>query len=87
MTFSSPQLAGLPLDVCSAAGGVGCGEPAAHAWCRLQGMERAVDIGPYQPSPATAHLAAGETCAGDACATPAHIIRTLPGALRQLPEA
>ncbi|PSC76939.1 regulator of chromosome condensation RCC1 [Micractinium conductrix] len=84
VTFSSPQLAGLPLDVCSAAGGVGCGEPAAHAWCRLQGMERAVDIGPYQPSPATAHLAAGETCAGDTCATPAHIIRTLP-AFDELP--
>ena len=51
--FDAPQFNQLPLDRCTEFASAPwastqlCGEPAATAWCRLQGFRRAVAIGPY----------------------------------------
>lgn len=42
MTFQEPMLGDLRLDVCLEWGS-NCGEPAATAWCKTQGMTRATE--------------------------------------------
>ncbi|PSC73419.1 cysteine isoform A [Micractinium conductrix] len=50
VTFTSPRHAGLPVDHCRA-WSISCNEAAATAYCRLQGLSDAVDIGGNEPSP------------------------------------
>ena len=50
-TSPQPSYTALPLDRCTQFVGSpwseadSCGEPAASAWCRLQGLRRAAEIG------------------------------------------
>lgn len=46
-TFDEPQLDGRRLDLCLVWGGE-CGKPAADAWCREQGFDRARE---WEPAP------------------------------------
>ncbi|PSC69307.1 hypothetical protein C2E20_7094 [Micractinium conductrix] len=70
--FVSPRDGPTPLDTCQAWNCVGCGAPAATAWCKQQGMKSAVVIGSYTRSPAaggaTSFPGKAYTCVGS-CTT------------------
>ena len=68
-TFTDPSVEGYRVDWCVTLG-VGCGEPAANAFCRLQGFTRSTShevarhIGAQTP---TRTLGAGEVCGAPEC--------------------
>ncbi|PSC73515.1 Cathepsin L [Micractinium conductrix] len=71
VTFTSPRHAGLPVHRCTS-WNRGCDAPAATAYCRLQGLSDAVDIGDYVVSPIkrTSFVGANYTCSGPICFSP-----------------
>ncbi len=68
-TFDSPKIGDIRLDWC-VNWGMGCGEPAATAWCKTSGYDHAVDakqapdIGASSP---TKLIATGEVCDQSYC--------------------
>ena len=60
-TFSNPMIQGYRLDWCLK-WGEQCGEPAATAWCRTQGFERATEWNIAQNVPPTYILGDRQVC-------------------------
>lgn len=73
--FDRPQHANMPLDRCRQYDNTECDGAAANAWCKLQGLDSAVDIGDLVPSTVqrTAYTATNTSCQGEGCTTFASI--------------
>jgi hypothetical protein len=79
--FFAPEIGGARLDACLAAGG--CGKPAADAFCKVQGYDRAV-IFQRETSSATQAIDSGKTCTGSCTAFRQVKCFTTKGDLAQL---
>ena len=62
--YFSPTLDGIRVAACLSGGG--CGKPAADAFCKGQGFEKAM-IFERQPSAETRSLDSGALCKGGSC--------------------
>ena len=65
-TYTNPMTQGYRLDWCLK-WGQQCGEPAATAWCRTQGFERAIGWQIAQSVPPTFVLGSGQVCNQEFC--------------------
>ncbi len=65
-TFSDPMTQGYRLDGCLR-WGQDCGEPAATAWCRTQGFDRATGWQVAKSVPPTYVLGSGQVCNQQFC--------------------
>lgn len=73
--FVGPRHQGIPLDYCQQRqpSRSSCGPPAASAWCRLQGMGRAVQVGDETAAVLTSMPDQDYTCSGS-CSTFKYIV-------------
>ena len=77
-TIANPSLRGYRLDYCLY-WAQQCGEPAATAWCRAQGYQRATHWQPERVKP-TLVIGDGNVCNADACHGFASVTCTTEGA-------
>ena len=63
--FFAPEMDGARVDACLGSGG--CGKPAADAFCRVQGYDRAL-VFQRESHASTRLIDSGRSCAGDCTA-------------------